>query len=54
MRSSLPTLLMLPAIPNPGLLTGAEVSKLQLNEYDARRILVPNGWNWDGALFNLN
>lgn len=36
------------------LLTGAEVSKLQLNEYDARRILVPNGWNWDGALFNLN
>jgi hypothetical protein len=36
------------------LLRAEEVSKLGLNEYDARRILVPNGWNWDGALFKLN
>lgn len=36
------------------LLSAEEVSYLKLNEYDARRILVPNGWNWDGALFNLS
>lgn len=35
------------------LLTSEEVKYLGLNEYDASRILVPNGWNWDGALFRL-
>lgn len=35
-------------------LTSEEVRYLTLNEYDASRILVPNGWNWDGALYSLN
>ena len=30
-----------------------EVGILQLSPYDANRIRVPTGWNWDGALFNL-
>jgi hypothetical protein len=35
-------------------LTAEEVGILNLSKYDAERILVPNGWNWDGALFNLS
>lgn len=34
-------------------LTLEEVSYLGLGAYDARRILVPNGWNWDNSLFTL-
>lgn len=34
-------------------LTSEEVSFLQLDEYNSSRILVPTGWNSDGALFNL-
>lgn len=34
-------------------LTDEEVSFLSLNEYDASRIRVPHGWNWDGSLFKL-
>lgn len=35
-------------------LTPEEVMYLDLRPYDANRILVPFGWNWDGALFMLN
>lgn len=34
-------------------LTAEEVGILELSEYDAERILVPNGWNWDRSLFTL-
>lgn len=34
-------------------LTPQEVGILELNQYDANRIRVPTGWNWDGALFDL-
>lgn len=34
-------------------LTSDEIEVLGLSEYDAMRLLVPFGWNYDGALFTL-
>lgn len=34
-------------------LTSREIEFLGLSEYDAGRILVPFGWNYDSALYNL-